>query len=396
MKKQQVTKRRWYRYLIQLMVVALMITSIPMNGLAETAPPFTPSPNSEQSPQVEKEEEKELPAPHPDQVKKKLQSQVKPTEVVEERTETEKIFDNQDGTFTKKVYTEAIHTEKNGKLEEVSSTLVEAPDKKIVTENTKLKPEFKKTVTDGKYVQFKTDDHAIQYELIGASGEKGGVKPSTSFTYNRDLLVSSTTPEGKAYRYGYENELLTHVYDPKHTDEKPYQTIYMYENDRLVKVTDSLGKASTLSYNTGTKEVTVTDPKGRKVVYSYNDAGNPVKTIVDAGRLNLTTTTYEYSANNLVKTTTPKNQTESFTYDNNGNVTSATNAMGTEKFEYNANNGITRATDNEGRETTVAYKAANTEVSETEQAANTSSVTYHDQYGNPIETSKELGTGENL
>ncbi|MED1303707.1 hypothetical protein P4U65_24790 [Bacillus pacificus] len=44
---------------------------------------------------------------------------------------------------------------------------------------------------------------------------------------------------------------MTHVYDPKHTDEKPYQTIYTYENERLVKVTDPLGKASTLSYNTG-------------------------------------------------------------------------------------------------------------------------------------------------
>ncbi len=39
--------------------------------------------------------------------------------------------------------------------------------------------------------------------------------------------------------------------------------------------------------------------------------------------------------------------------------------MGTEKFEYNKDNGIVKATDNENRETTVAYKAANTEVSGT-------------------------------
>ncbi|WP_153044537.1 hypothetical protein, partial [Bacillus cereus] len=72
-------------------------------------------------------------------------------------------------------------------------------------------------------------------------------------------------------------------------------------------VTDPLGKATTLAYNTDTKEVTLTNPKGRKTVYTYNDAGNPVKTVEDSGRLNLTTT-YEYNANNLVKTTTPKNQ----------------------------------------------------------------------------------------
>ncbi|EJQ36453.1 YD repeat (two copies) [Bacillus cereus BAG5X1-1] len=237
----------------------------------------------------------------------------------------------------------------------------------------------------------------LQYEGANKKVSKvtGPDNKVITFTYKGDLLVSSTTPEGKAYRYGYENDLLTHVYDPKHTDEKPYQTIYTYENDRLVKVTDPLGKASTLSYNTDAKEVSVLDAKGRKAIYNYNDAGNPVKTVVDAGRLNLTTT-YEYSANNLVKTTTPKNQTESFTYDNNGNVTSATDAMGTEKFEYNKNNGVVSHTDNEGDKTTVAYKAANTEVSVTDQAAHTASVTQHDQYGNPTETSKDIGTGENL
>lgn len=70
--------------------------------------------------------------------------------------------------------------------------------------------------------------------------------------------------------------------------------------------------------------------------------------------------------------------------------------MGTEKFEYNKDNGIIKATDNEDRKTTVAYVGANTEVSQTDQGANTSSVIHHDQYGNPIETSKELSAGGNL
>ncbi|KPU51807.1 DNRLRE domain-containing protein [Bacillus wiedmannii] len=216
-----------------------------------------------------------------------------------------------------------------------------------------------------------------------------------TFNYDGDLLVSSTTPEGKVYKYGYDNGVLTSIYDPQHTDAKPYKTSYAYENDRLVKVTDPLGKATTLAYNTNAKEVTLTNPKGRKTVYTYNDAGNPVKTVEDVGRLNLTTS-YEYNANNLVKTTTPKNQTETATYDGNGNVTSVTDEMGTEKFEYNKDNGVVKATDNENRETTVAYKAANTEVSETDQAANTSSFMQYDQFGNPIATTRELGTGENL
>ena len=79
-----------------------------------------------------KKEEQELPAPHPDQLKKdKAKAQASPTEIVEERTETEKVFDNNDGTFTKRVYTEPIHAEKDGKLEEVSPKLVEAPNEKL-------------------------------------------------------------------------------------------------------------------------------------------------------------------------------------------------------------------------------------------------------------------------
>ncbi|MEF7657824.1 DNRLRE domain-containing protein [Bacillus thuringiensis] len=242
----------------------------------------------------------------------------------------------------------------------------------------------------GKELVLKYDEHYKKVSRVIGPDNK-----TITFKYEGDLLVSSTTPEGKVYKYGYDNGVLTSIYDPQHTDAKPYKTSYAYENNRLVKVTDPLGKATTLAYNTGSKEVTLTNPKGRKTVYTYNDAGNPVKTVEDVGRLNLTTS-YEYNANNLVKTTTPKNQTETATYDGNGNVTSVTDEMGTEKFEYNKDNGIVKETDNEGRETTVAYKAANTEVSQTDQSAHTSSFTQHDQYGNPIETSKELSAGENL
>ena len=137
-------------------------------------------------------------------------------------------------------------------------------------------------------------------EIIKAARVIGPDSKTITFKYDGDLLVSSTTPEGKVYKYGYDNGLLTSIYDPQHTDAKPYKTSYAYENNRLVKVTDPLGKATTLAYNTDAKEVTLTNPKGRKTVYTYNDAGNPVKTVEDSGRLNLTTT-YEYNANNLVK-----------------------------------------------------------------------------------------------
>ncbi len=144
-----------------------------------------------------------------------------------------------------------------------------------------------------------------------------------TFNYDGDFLVSSTTPEGKVYKYGYDNGVLTSIYDPQHTDAKPYKTSYAYENNRLVTVTDPLGKATTLAYNTDAKEVTLTNPKGRKLFIRITMLETQSKQVEDSGRLNLTTT-YEYNVNNLVKTTTPKNQTETATHDGNGNVTSVT------------------------------------------------------------------------
>ena len=98
-------------------------------------------------------------------------------------------------------------------------------------------------------------------EIIKQQRVIGPDNKTITFKYDGDLLVSSTTPEGKVYKYGYDNGVLTSIYDPQHTDAKPYKTSYAYENDRLVKVTDPLGKATTLAYNTGSKEVTLTNPK---------------------------------------------------------------------------------------------------------------------------------------
>ena len=70
--------------------------------------------------------------------------------------------------------------------------------------------------------------------------------------------------------------------------------------------------------------------------------------------------------------------------------------MGTEKFEYNKDNGLIKATDNENRETTVAYKAEIQKCLKLTKQRNTSSFMQYDQFGNPIATTRELGTGENL
>ena len=232
----------------------------------------------------------------------------------------------------------------------------------------------------------------------------------TTFTYTGDQLTETKTPNGRTYKYGYENGQLRFVYDPKHTDAKPSVTEYTYDSEgKLIKVTDVLKKETTISYDTDARQTTVTNPKGSKDIYGYNEDGNPSKTVEDADNLKLTTT-YEYDNNNLVKKTDPNDQgddqpSEAYTYDKNGNVLSETDALGTEKYEYNSNNDVTKVTSQEGaadsnspedkKVTTVAYDDTNA-VSETDQSAETASMSTYDSYGNIIQSSDDLSAANNL
>ena len=223
-----------------------------------------------------------------------------------------------------------------------------------------------------------------------------------TYEYSGDYLIGSTTPRGKKYRYDYENGLLRYTYDPKHTDANPYKTTYSYLGNKLVQVTDPLGKNTAIAFNDSSREVTVTDPKGVKDVYTYTLAGNPFKTVVDEDGLKLTTT-YEFEANNLTKKTYPKDQgqriSESYTYDGNGNVTSVTDTIGTETLQYNKNNDVIEATDAEGKSTTVTYNGTNavsTTANDANQAGITSSVMQYDAMGNPTAGSDDLSMSTNL
>ncbi len=219
-----------------------------------------------------------------------------------------------------------------------------------------------------------------------------------TYSYSGDDLISSTTPRGKIYRYGYETGKLRYVYDPKHTTSTPYQTTYTYQDNKLVKITDPLGKETSLSYDPSKREVTVTDSKLNKDRYGYNLAGNPSYTTVDTDHLALTTT-YEYETNLLKKKTNPKDQgqrvSETYTYDANGNVISSSDAIGTETYQYNNNNDLTKRTDTEQKTTTVTYQGQNV-VSSVDNQSNTASVTQYDQYGNAISGSKALAPAANL
>ena len=231
-----------------------------------------------------------------------------------------------------------------------------------------------------------------------------------SFTYNGDDLTETKTPNGRIYKYGYENGQLRFIYEPKHTSDNPAVTEYTYDNDnKLIKVTDTLKKVTTISYNTDARQTTVTDSKGSKSIYEYNEDGNPSKTVEDADNFKLTTT-YEYDNNNLINKTEPNDlgadsPSNSYTYDKNGNTLIDQGPQGTDKYEYNSNNEMTKMTSQEGdidsadsankKVTTVAYNNNNA-VSETDQSSKKASMSNYDIYGNITQKSDDLGSSNNL
>lgn len=285
------------------------------------------------------------------------------------------------------------------KIEEDKSETAYNKDGKLVSEKDTNGNTLTYSYTDGKLTKI-TDASGravtISYKDTLISEITGPANKKVTFTYNKDSeLVGSTTARGKQYRYGYSGGKLTAIYDPKHTEAKPYETTFEYESDRLVKIIDPVGKQTLLSYEPEKLQTTLENERKKKTIYQYNEAGNPAKTIEDAAGLKLTTS-YTYDANKLIKEVSPKGQAETYQYDKDGNVISFTDAYGTEKYTYNENNDVTSVTDTENKKTTIAYDGADA-VSETDKTeANTSSYTAYDTYGNPAAESNDLIASENL
>lgn len=90
-----------------------------------------------------------------------------PTELKEERTENEIVYDNHNGTLTKQVYTEPIFMEDNGELKAVDPTL-EASETLIEPKQTELMTQFLEKMENGKYQTFGEKEEQLSFSFKGA------------------------------------------------------------------------------------------------------------------------------------------------------------------------------------------------------------------------------------
>ncbi|MBC1373549.1 DNRLRE domain-containing protein [Listeria booriae] len=126
----------------------------------------------------------------------KTTAEAKPVEVVEERTENEIVYDNQDGSFTKEIYMEPIHVKEDGEWEPISNDVTKTT-KIIEPERTEIQAAFLPTMEQGKYSVFGEGNQAVTFSLVSASGENGtmAVQKAIAKTEANEIRYSNVFPK---------------------------------------------------------------------------------------------------------------------------------------------------------------------------------------------------------
>lgn len=175
----------------------------------------------------------------------------------------------------------------------------------------------------------------------------GGFVTETSMTApNGAITTWRFYDDSGAYRNGY----ITKVITPDGT------TTYEREpgTNRILSITDPLGRKMTYTYDTKGRVVTLTDNAGNVTRYEYEDTFSKVTKITDAIG-NITTMTYD-TKGNMLTTTGPDGKTTTFTYNTMGKPLSITDALGnTTTMEYDTSGNLTKVTDPLGNSSQMAY-----------------------------------------
>ncbi|MEK7257625.1 MAG: RHS repeat-associated core domain-containing protein, partial [Bacteroidota bacterium] len=181
-----------------------------------------------------------------------------------------------------------------------------------------------------------------------------------------------------------------------------------FEHDgrgNVTKITNALGKATTIAYNALFKVLSVTDALGNAITYAYDANGNAISETWPSGaaktftydalnRLTAVTwggdaTTYNYDDfGNLASITDANGNTTSYEYDTRGLLITETDELGNAfSYTYDGNYNVLSKTDANGDVTTYTYDALDRILSRT-YLENTDLFTY-DQMGNLVNASND-------
>ena len=222
---------------------------------------------------------------------------------------------------------------------------------------------------------------------------------SISYQYDeRDRLLSETNQEGAVRSYAYDASgrpvqttdfdggVSSVVYNTvgkpeKVTDKEGNETRLGYDPaGNLSEEISPTGAVSVYRYDRNNRLVQVKlqaageDGAARVVDYTYDPAGNLLKTQAGGVEDPLSVTTYEYDAlNRVTAVTDPVGGKTTYQYDRkSGRISSITDAAGNRRtFRYNKMGELTEETDIRGNTTKYEYNALGSPVSVTDGAGRT-------------------------
>ena len=187
-------KALFSKYLCSILAALLIFTSIPINHLVVEATENTVIEKEEVSAQLK---QNELPAISSGEAPPFEESE--PKEMPELRTESSKVIDNGDGTFTMQMFQEPVFRKNSGKWREIQPEIKKQKAGKffagettseLATDNTLLDIQFSPKLNENKYAVLSYKGHTISYSFIEASGKEGVQKAkSTDATYDENKIV---------------------------------------------------------------------------------------------------------------------------------------------------------------------------------------------------------------
>ncbi|MFO3790191.1 DNRLRE domain-containing protein [Bacillus mojavensis] len=221
MKKRK--RRNVKRFIAVCLVLALMISLLPVDVLAKTSEEESGNRVATADPEEtlqNDQTEKAVPFNEKDINKE--------GEITSERTENTKLYYEGDGVYKQEVYLDPIHTKEtsNADWEEISPELKETTSKQVETENAVLNSDFQKQMKNGLYATFEHNDHKLTYSLVEAKGpNKTSLTPKdTPADYKTDgneIVYPDVFPnidlQTFTFNENIKEDLVLHQYDGYNT-----------------------------------------------------------------------------------------------------------------------------------------------------------------------------------
>ncbi|MBA4373205.1 MAG: hypothetical protein C0402_10140 [Thermodesulfovibrio sp.] len=265
-----------------------------------------------------------------------------------------------------------------------------------------------KTVSnpDGSSIQYNYDSAGRMSEVINEKGVRevlneydsdsrvirqthadGGVV-TFSYTFGAGGIpqTSMTAPNGATTTWSFNNSFyITAVTNPDGTTSYEREPV----TNRLLSVTDALGRITAYTYDAKGRLLTKTDSIGNTTAYEYEDVFNKITKITDAMG-NITRMTYDINGN-LFSQISPDNKTTTFTYHSLGKPLTVTDAAGNiTTMEYDLMGNLTRMTDPLGNSSVMTCDSLGRLITSTDAKGNSTANTY-DAMGSLLTTTDQLG-----